>query len=162
MSPTSEQQAVIDAARLTDDNLSVVALAGAAKTTTLRLIAEALPRKRLLCLAFNRNIANEMAEALPRNCDTSTLNGLGHKALGRYLSKRPKVSYKKNFEIVSALKPPRKSFRTVFDGLRLSKTLGYTPYAQGRTLLTFPDMIEALPFTAVSYTHLTLPTTPYV
>jgi hypothetical protein len=41
--PTAEQQAILDAAKGTGDNLIIHALAGAAKTSTLVLIGKALP-----------------------------------------------------------------------------------------------------------------------
>lgn len=79
-SPTPEQLAIVEAAQSTTDNLIITALAGAAKTTTLRLIAEALPKTPILCLAFNKKIATEMQERLPPNTKAMTLNGLGHRA----------------------------------------------------------------------------------
>ena len=42
--PTPEQVEILDAVRSTDDNLLVSALAGAAKTTTLVMMAEQLPK----------------------------------------------------------------------------------------------------------------------
>jgi len=78
--PTPEQEACIAAARDTDDNLIISALAGAAKTSTLVMIAEALPNTNILCLAFNKKIQLEMQDRLPGNCKAMTLNGLGHRA----------------------------------------------------------------------------------
>jgi superfamily I DNA/RNA helicase len=75
--PTPEQQAIITAATDTEDNLLVSALAGAAKTSTLELLAKALPKTQMLCLAFNKMIATEMKERLPDNCRVQTLNSLG-------------------------------------------------------------------------------------
>lgn len=88
--PTEEQLAIIAAASQTEDNLIIQALAGAAKTSSLVLIAEALPSTQILCLAFNKKIAVEMQERLPSNCKAMTLNALGHRtwmeATGRRLS----------------------------------------------------------------------------
>ena len=63
--PTPEQQAIIDAACGTSDNILVNALAGAAKTTTLEMICKALPVQPILSLAFNKRIAQEMEKRLP-------------------------------------------------------------------------------------------------
>lgn len=68
MTPTPEQVAIVEAAKQTNDNLLVSALAGAAKTSTLVLIAKALQKHPILCLAFNKRIATEMQERLPGNC----------------------------------------------------------------------------------------------
>ena len=59
--------------------MRIKALAGAAKTSTLVLIAKALPNVRMLCLAFNKKIATEMEARLPSNCTAMTLNSLGHR-----------------------------------------------------------------------------------
>lgn len=88
--PTEEQLALVSAASQTEDNLLVEALAGAAKTSSLILVAEALPSVQILALAFNKKIAIEMQERLPSNCKAMTLNALGHRtwmeATGRRLS----------------------------------------------------------------------------
>jgi DNA helicase-2/ATP-dependent DNA helicase PcrA len=88
--PTEEQLALVSAASQTDDNLLVEALAGAAKTSSLILVAEALPSVQILALAFNKKIAIEMQERLPSNCKAMTLNALGHRtwmeATGRRLA----------------------------------------------------------------------------
>ncbi len=87
--PTPEQVAIVEAATSTPNNLMIVALAGAAKTTTLRLIAEALPSTPILCLAFNKRIATAMQETLPANTRAMTLNGLGHRA---WMSRGKKIT----------------------------------------------------------------------
>lgn len=101
--PTPEQLAIVEAAVETQDNLLVSALAGAAKTSTLVLLAEALPTTQMLCLAFNKRIADEMRERLPRNCTSSTLNSLGHRAWASYLGKRLNVDARKTHRILTSL-----------------------------------------------------------
>jgi len=98
--PTPEQQAIVEAARDTDDNLAVVARAGAAKTSTLVLIAEALPDQDILCLAFNKSIAQEMTERLPPNCEAKTLHALGYKAWYGFTRKSGKVNDRKIFHLL--------------------------------------------------------------
>jgi len=70
--PTPEQEEIVAAAVETTHNLAVIARAGAAKTTTLILMAEALSKTDILSLAFNKKIAEEMAEKLPPNCEAKT------------------------------------------------------------------------------------------
>jgi len=98
-SPTPEQVACIEAAASTKDNLLISALAGAAKTSTLVLMAAALPSEKILCLAFNRKIAQEMKERLPHNCTAQTLNSLGHRAWGAHLRKRLTLDDRKGYKI---------------------------------------------------------------
>ncbi len=99
--PTEEQEAILAAARDTDDNLLISALAGAAKTSTLVLIAEELKKTQMLCLAFNKRIADEMQERLPGNCDAMTLNSLGHRAWADAIGRRLVLDRKKNYNILT-------------------------------------------------------------
>lgn len=106
--PTEEQQAIINAALHTTENLIVSALAGAAKTSTLVMLADALasakPKMEILCLAFNKKIAVEMQERLPSTCRAMTLNSLGYRTWASALGKsRLKVNFKKGFEIMQAV-----------------------------------------------------------
>lgn len=100
--PTPEQQAIVAAATDTSDNLLVSALAGAAKTSTLVLVAEALPTTQILCLAFNKKIADEMNERLPRNCTAMTLNSLGHRVWGDAIGRRLRIESSKTFDLLTA------------------------------------------------------------
>jgi superfamily I DNA/RNA helicase len=76
--PTPEQQAIIDAV-LRGESIIVIALAGAAKSTTIEMAAKAMPQPYgSLALAFNKKIQEELSPRLP--FPVKTLNGLGHKA----------------------------------------------------------------------------------
>lgn len=134
--PTPEQAAIVSACRETSDNIIIHALAGAAKTSTLVLIAKALPSVPMMCLAFNVRIKKELGERLPGNCETLTLNGLGHRVWGRFLGRRLVVDKDKVYKIVSGLvdklEPDEKreafeSFTTVMNAVRFGKTSGYIP-----------------------------------
>lgn len=105
--PTAEQQLIIDYVKMTSDNIIIHALAGAAKTSTLVLIAKALPGTPMLCLAFNKKIQLEMKERLPGNCEAMTLNSIGHRVWSQAIGKRLVIDDKKTYEIV----------RTVIDEL---------------------------------------------
>jgi len=100
MTPTDEQLAIIAAARETSDNLLVSALAGAAKTSTLVLLAEALPEISILCLSFNKKIATEMARRMPNNCEVRTLNSLGHRVWAETSGRRLRIDSGKTYSIV--------------------------------------------------------------
>jgi superfamily I DNA/RNA helicase len=134
--PTPEQQAIIDAAVNTEDNLIVAALAGAAKTSTLVMLAEALPRVAILCLAFNKKIATEMQERLPSNCVAMTLNSLGHRTWGATIGKRLIIEDRKLYNLLkSAVEKLGKveqdeAWETFADTLNMAKagkTAGYVP-----------------------------------
>lgn len=136
--PTEEQAAIVAAARDTSDNLIISALAGAAKTSTLVLIAEALPKTAILCLAFNKRIATEMQTRLPSTCVAKTLNALGHSAWCQFLNKRfLEVDTKKTYRIVKLLldsiddqKEKSELYKRMADLIRAvddGKTAGYIP-----------------------------------
>lgn len=133
---TAEQQAIIDAARNTPDNLIIHALAGAAKTSTLVLIAKALPSVPTMCLAFNVRIKKELGDRLPGNCECLTLNGLGHRIWGRFLGRRLIVDKDKVYKILSGLidkldadekREAYDRFTDTLNAIRQGKTNGYIP-----------------------------------
>jgi len=134
--PTAEQQTIITAAQTTDDNMLISALAGAAKTSTLVLIAEALPKVEMLCLAFNKRIAVEMQERLPANCEAMTLNSLGHRAWSDSIGRRLIVDTKKNYNVlkkqIEKLSDADKSeawdlFAETLRAIAFAKSCGYVP-----------------------------------
>lgn len=134
--PTPEQVAIVEAARDTTDNLLVSALAGAAKTSTLVLIAQALSSTPILCLAFNKRIAVEMKERLPPNCEAMTLNSLGHKAWAEFVGRRLVLDKDKTYNILSGLikQLPKgdqieafESFSETLKAIEAGKTCGYIP-----------------------------------
>lgn len=100
--PTEEQAAIVLAASSTQTNLLVNALAGAAKTSTLELIAQALPGVEILCLAFNRKIAVEMQTRMPDNVKAMTLNSLGHRTWSDACGRRLIVESDKIYNLMSA------------------------------------------------------------
>lgn len=145
--PTPEQVAVVSAARDTKDNLLVSALAGAAKTSTLVLISEAV-KVDTLAISFNTRIAKEMKSRLPAYVDSRTLNSLGHKVWSDNKGRRPEVDPGKMYGLVKKLiedtdNNEDKSF--LFDKMgdmlklcREAKSAGYIPsglYPEAKALM---------------------------
>lgn len=146
--PTPEQQAIVEAATSSQDNLIISALAGAAKTSTLVLMAEALRRDMILCLAFNKKIATEMQNRLPGNCTAMTLNSLGHRAWGQQLGRRLNLDTKKNFKLlkeeVEKLKGQEKDdawedFGDTLKNIEVGKSWGYIPTGRFKVEGLFGD-----------------------
>lgn len=75
--PTAEQQAAIDSY---DTGLDMVLQAGAGcgKSSTLKLIAKADPRRRMLYLAFNKPIALEASRSFPSHVTCRTGHSLAY------------------------------------------------------------------------------------
>jgi superfamily I DNA/RNA helicase len=145
--PTAEQEAIVSAATSTEDNILVQALAGAAKTSTLVLIAQALKKQSMLFLAFNKSIATEAATRMPSLCNCSTLNSAGHRAWGQQINKHLKVDTKKMYNLlqdeIKRHKGPEQ--QSLFDSMmelnhaiRSAKVYGWIPdghYDQAKPVL---------------------------
>jgi superfamily I DNA/RNA helicase len=86
--PTPQQAAIV-AATLDCKSIKVVAAAGAGKTRTLQLIADAHRDRRGLYLCFNQGIAEEASRRFPRSVTCRTAHSLAFRALnmGRYQAK---------------------------------------------------------------------------
>lgn len=80
--PTAEQQAIVEAA-CSGSTLAINALAGTGKTSTLRMIAEALPRRQIIYLAFNRAIVGDVDRSggMPPNVTVSTFHSQAFRAM---------------------------------------------------------------------------------
>jgi Superfamily I DNA and RNA helicases len=89
--PTPEQQTCIAAA--VDESISLVkikACAGAGKTSTLGMMAEALPLPSLY-LAFNKVTANEAGEKFPKHVTCKTTHSVAYAAFGSKLARAGKL-----------------------------------------------------------------------
>lgn len=90
--PTSEQREIISLAK-TGKNLSILAFAGAAKTTTLEMIADEIHHSSLY-IAFNATIANEARKKFPSHVECRTGHSLAYEAIvkGSSFAKRGKIA----------------------------------------------------------------------
>lgn len=85
LKPTDEQIVCIEAASKLED-LRIEAYAGAAKTTTLKLIAQSLSPKKGLYLAFNKSVV--LAADFPSNVKARTVNSVAYAKTGKAFKKR--------------------------------------------------------------------------
>jgi DNA helicase-2/ATP-dependent DNA helicase PcrA len=134
--PTPEQNAIVEASVSSKSNLLISALAGAAKTTTLELIAKANPGVNMMCLAFNKLIVEEMTKKLPKNCVAKTLNALGHSAWSDSIGKKCRIDFSKMGgifkEVIAEIekadqKEAWKSMGFVLKSVAQGKAAGYVP-----------------------------------
>jgi superfamily I DNA/RNA helicase len=153
---TEEQAAIIDYARSNPQrNLLINALAGAAKTSTLRFLAKYLSPDPTLSVAFNKRIADEMAKLLPGNVRCATMNSVGHRvwasATGRKLIVDTKKTYNLVREAIDQL-PKRQQgaawdlFSDITKAVSRAKLSGYVPsiIAGGKSLLTASEFFATL------------------
>lgn len=79
------------------------AFAGCAKTTTLQMLCEALPKDLpILYLVFNVKNKKEAEKRFPSNVTVMTMNGLGHRAWGRAMGARLTIDERKLGKLVTA------------------------------------------------------------
>jgi len=154
--PTEEQQAIVDAALGSKDNLIINALAGAAKTSTLELLCERLPVQPILSVAFNKRIADEMKKRLPGHVQCSTINALGHRvwseATGRRLTLDTKKSSTVFRSVIDQLPKSQRyahsdSFEEVMKMVRTAKVAGYIPdktFPNAKHLISSEDFFNSL------------------
>jgi hypothetical protein len=156
MTPTPEQLSCIEAATSTKDNLIIHALAGAAKTSTLVMIANAVKDIPTLALAFNKRIQVEMQSRLPGNCEAFTLNSIGHRTWASAIGKRLTIVNGKTYGIVSEIlknlsgKEAEEAYETMSDIIRAidyGKTAGYIPtgkFDTGKRLMNDDELFASL------------------
>lgn len=154
--PTPEQVAIVAAARDSDRNLLVSALAGAAKTSTLELIAAALPGVEILALAFNKKMAVEMQERMPSNVKAMTLNALGHRTWMDATGRRLKINASKTYDIANELIRTKlqteqsilwETFAELLRIIDFGKACGYIPsshFDQAKALMRDEDFFGHL------------------
>lgn len=152
MTPTAEQLAIIDAAQNTTDNLIISAYAGAAKTSTLVLIAKALPSVPIFCIAFNKKISEEMTKRLPTNCTAKTLNAIGHQAWSAAIGKRLTLDTDKIHKIIKTIPDfPWDKFGDISTAVTMARANGYIPEGNtgGKSLISaesfFDNLEDAVP-----------------
>ena len=78
--PTAQQRRIIDA-YLQGRTIAVQALAGTGKTSTLLMLAQAVPQQRIAYIAFNRSIADEAQSKFPRNVTANTSHAFARDGL---------------------------------------------------------------------------------
>lgn len=100
--PTAEQQSAIDAA-LTGENLVITAGAGSGKTSTLRLIADALAPKQGVYIAYNKAIATDAAKSFPANVTCRTAHSFAYRAVGHRYKARLNAGRMTGRQIANAL-----------------------------------------------------------
>jgi hypothetical protein len=142
MEPTSEQRDIIEAALKQKDSLLINALAGAAKTTTLEMIASAMPIQPILSLAFNKRIAEEMKNRLPGHVQPMTLNSIGHRTWAAATGRRLTLEKDKIYGIFKAqtegLARGRKAevlsnTADYLKAIRQARVAGYIPASLGKS-----------------------------
>lgn len=80
--PTQEQNAIVESFR-GGDNLCIEALAGSGKTSTLVMLADAIPDEKFVYIAYNRAIAKDAKRDFGRNTTVATAHSFAFRAIGK-------------------------------------------------------------------------------
>jgi hypothetical protein len=102
LAPTAEQQDIIDAAT-SGSNLIIQAGAGTGKTSTLQMVASALPPAKMLYVAYNKAIATEAASKFPLHVTCKTSHSLAFGAVGKNFSHRLNSGRQPAWEVAKRL-----------------------------------------------------------
>ena len=108
--PWSEKQKdVFAACESSNANLSIEAVAGSGKTTTILRAMGYTAGNSILFLAFSKAIATELASKVPPNCEAKTFHSLGYALLMRIMKDCPvKIMDKyKNNKIIKVNMSPQ-------------------------------------------------------
>jgi DNA helicase-2/ATP-dependent DNA helicase PcrA len=154
--PTAEQEHILSLVKDSLANLIINALAGSGKTTTLEMIQDALSPP-VLCLAFNRRIADIMVKRFRTTTTVRTFNGLGHRIWASACAGRVSLDPKKIPDLLRELikELPRgeqgeawEVFWDVAAASGLAKSLGYIPdgkYPSAKRLIDRTAFYAMLP-----------------
>ena len=100
--PTPEQQKAIDL-YLSGVTFAIEAGAGAGKTSTFILLAEATPQKRIQFIAFNKDIVTDAEKRMPPNVSCNTAHSLAYRATPKPLLAKMRRPFQKSNEIADRL-----------------------------------------------------------
>ena len=95
-------------------NLVIKARAGSGKTTTIIEGLEYLPSSDVLLVAFNKSIATELQERIPKGMTASTLHSFGYKAILRAFGKCKLDNNKTKYIFESCTKNDSEAVKNLF------------------------------------------------
>ena len=107
MTPTEEQQAIIDAYR-TGRNLVIEAGAGTGKTTTLKMLGADKPGRKGIYIAYNKAIATDAKRSFPAGVQCATAHSFAYGAVGRMFRHRlngPRIPAAQTAKILGITRP---------------------------------------------------------
>lgn len=97
---SDRQLAIFDAYENTRENIAIEATAGSSKTTCIvECCRRTPPNKKVLFMAFNKSIAEELRERLPSHIDVNTFHSKGLRVLLSNFCIKPKINENKCFVI---------------------------------------------------------------
>lgn len=148
--PSPQQQLIFDAISRGDENIIVDAKAGSGKTTTIVEGTKRIPRGSALLspsivfLAFNKSIADTLAQKLPRGVQSSTFHSLGFRALKNsgVVDRNVKVDGRKCAKLVWNAMGETEDTRAVIQLVSLAKSRTAPQGTQDLSLSFWQDIVR--------------------
>lgn len=101
MELTSQQNEIIQVYESTNKNIQVCAGPGAGKSFILKELAKRTPKgRKVLFMAFNKSIAEELKEKLPETTECSTYHSKGLRLLLKNFNFKPNIDENKCFKMI--------------------------------------------------------------
>ena len=136
-SPSTYQKAIFEWLTQGQGSCVVSAVPGSGKTTTLIKGANYIPKYlQSRFLAFNKHIAKQLEQKLPRHIKSSTIHSLGLSSICRRYRGMPEINKRKYSQLATSYL----SDRRVFDPLERRRLIDLVKFTQ----LTLTDPYESL------------------
>lgn len=119
---TGEQTTILDASA-TGETVAICAGAGTGKTATLRMIAAARPRTRMLYVAYNRAVRVEAEATFPQNVTCKTAHAIAYRQFGAPMADRlngPRMTARQNARALGITQPFGLDATTIFEPASLA------------------------------------------
>ena len=135
--PSTYQKAIFEWLAEGQGSCVVSAVPGSGKTTTLIKGANYIPKsRRSLFLAFNKHIAQQLEQKLPKHIKSSTLHSLGLSSICRHYRGLPKINQRKYSQLITSYL----SQRRISDPLERRRLIELVKFTQ----LTLTDPYDSL------------------
>lgn len=120
--PSKYQKDIFNNYQNTNQNLSISAVPGSGKSTTLIQLLKFVPIfKKTIFLAFNKSIVEDLQKKVPKNINVSTLHSLGCKSIYKTYNGKVQISDYKTYKFAKALSknwksvPPKKIEKYIYN-----------------------------------------------
>jgi superfamily I DNA/RNA helicase len=120
----STEQEAIFATNASKESISVEAVAGSGKTTTIVELANRTKACRALAVAFNKKTAEELEAKLPQHFTVKTMNALGHQIWGKFCNKRLKLDSNKLWKLANEINIPEEFVEVVVPLVKAARAAG--------------------------------------
>lgn len=104
--PSKYQLAIFNAVANTNSNILINSVAGSGKSTSIVNAVNYIPsldKKKIVFLAFNKHIAEELKNRLPKNVKSSTIHSLGFAIIKRN-NPKAQINQDKVYDVLEQLK----------------------------------------------------------